>query len=109
MALAFANTKGPPPINGWIFGFVDITLDALYVAGGWAITATNVGFPTNGTLYHVLPSGVRSGYVLEWDHVNSKLKAYESSADNAALTEMTTDTTALEDVVVRCLVIGYGG
>lgn len=110
MALTFASKKGIPPFRGGlIFVLVDITLDASYVAGGWTITAANVGLPTNGTLCHILPSGVRSGYVLEWDQVNSKLKAYESSADNSALTEMTTDTTALNAVVVRCLVIGHGG
>lgn len=108
MALTFASLKGIPPFKGgWIFGLVDITLDNAYTAGGWAITAANVGLPTGGTLYCLIPSPSKGGYVLEWDQVNGKLQAFQEADGAGAMAEI--DAADLNGEVVRCLVIGYGG
>lgn len=104
MALTFGTTKriNIKDAGGWRFGIVDITLDGAYAAGGWEITAANLGI---STLYLLIPASARSGYVLEWDQVNGKLKAYQEADGATAMGEI--DAGDLDTVVVRCLYIGY--
>lgn len=101
MALAFSIYKAYQPVKGGLrSGLVDITLDTDYAANGWAIAGSDI---TEGlTLFNLQPGYCRGGYVLEWDHVNSKLLAYEAGADAAPLDECGNGEDGLADIVVRC-------
>ena len=103
MALAFANFKRmAPKKGGFRSGYVDITLDASYSSGGWAITAANLVL---STLHNLIPPGSKNGFVLEWDHVNGKLKAYQEADGASALGEI--DAADLSAAVVRCFYEGW--
>jgi len=107
MALAFSNQRYNPPRRGMRSGWVDVTLDGSYSAGGWAITAANLGL---GTIYCLIPPGaaVKSslGYPLLWNHSTGKLQAFQgSSASNVGHKEI--DSGDLSSVVVRCYYEGW--
>ena len=108
MAITFTNFKAiPPKKGGWRSGYVDITLDSSYSAGGWAITAANLKL---NTLHQLVPpsAGVASslGYPLRWDHATGKLQAFQgSAASNAGLKEI--DAGDLNGEVIRCYYEGW--
>lgn len=68
----------------------DITLDSSYAAGGEAVTAQQFGL---NVLDFVLPSPA-SGYIFEFDHTNSKLKAFNPRAAIASTLAVTTPALA---------------
>ena len=107
MALSFSIKTLPGMDGGWRHGFVDITLDASYSAGGWTITAANLNL---NTLYHLEPpaAGIGSslGYVLRWDHAAGKLLAFEGNASaGTGMQEM--DAGDLNGEVIRCRYMGW--
>ena len=103
MALAFANFKRmAPKKGGFRSGYVDITLDAVYPVGGWPVTAANFVL---STLHNLMMPGSRNGFVLEFDHVNSKIKAYQEADTAAAMKEI--DAADLTTVVVRAFYEGW--
>ena len=103
MALAFANFKRMPPVKGgWRMGFVDITFDASYTTGGWAVAASDLKL---GTIHVLVPPATRSGFVLEWDHVNAKINAYQEQDSAGAMKEI--DASDLSAVVARCWSMGW--
>lgn len=108
MALTFGNFKRMhPEIGGWRSGYVDITLDASYPAGGWPITAANLNL-TN--LYDLKPPAVGIGsslaYPLRWDHATGKLLAFEgNAAAGTGMQEM--DAADLSGEVIRCFYEGW--
>ena len=58
----------------------EVTFDDSYPTGGEPITAVSYGLSSIDVLL-AAPGG---GYVFEFDHANSKLKAYVGDNDNAA-------------------------
>lgn len=87
---------------------VDITLDNAYAAGGWALTAKDLGFGTNGIVYGVIPFSDGSGRILSWDRTANKLMVRDASgAANAATPEITT-LTQMSGVIVRVIAFGKG-
>jgi hypothetical protein len=106
MALTFSTKTMLPLDGGWRHGFVDITLDNSYSAGGWAIAASDLNL---GTLYHLeVPSaGVAGslGYPLRWDHATGKLLAFEEADGAAGLQEI--DAADLNGEVLRCRYWGW--
>lgn len=104
-ALTFAAVKRFKPHAGIKRGIIDITFDAVYAAGGWAITAANLGITGAGVILTLVPPAHKNGYHLEWDQVNSKLKAYQEQ-DTASLSKEI-DAGDLDTQVARCEYVGY--
>ena len=108
MALTFSGFKRKAPEKGgWRSGYVDITLDDSYAAGGWAITAANLNLTT---IYNIVPpaGGIGSSlaYVLRWDHATGKLLAFEGNASaGTGMQEM--DAADLDGEVIRCFYEGW--
>jgi len=107
MALTFTKRAKMPPLRGGMMMTVyDITFDT--AGPTWAVTAANVGLPTNGTLLAVIPAGgTPGGYGVWWDRANALLRAYEE-ADGAAAMGVA-DAGDLNGTIITCLCIGYGG
>lgn len=98
MALGFAS----PTLNDIDAAharLVDITLDNSYPTNGWAVTPANFGLTEIITIFPMNANG----YDIQWDGTASKLKVY-----SAAGTELVNASAALNNVVVRALVIGRG-
>ena len=107
MALSFSTVRKERPQWGIRSGIVDITFDNSYPTGGWAIAASDLGIEA---LYNLeIPGVTPGGYLLAWDRVNGKIKAfefdYDASADGAAK-ELAASSAALDGVTVRCRYIG---
>jgi len=86
---------------------VDVTLDANYALGGYAITPQNVGFGANGRiLFAILPE--ISGYSLEWVPGTQKLMVYRNGAGNTNNAEVPANTAGLNGLVARVIFLGYG-
>ena len=102
MALAFTFKRKAPQKGGFRSGYVDITLDANYSAGGWAISAADLVL---STLHNLMPPGSKNGFPLDWDHINSKLKAYQEADTAGALKEI--DAADLDTQVIRCFYEGW--
>lgn len=82
--------------NGLIV-VADIALDSSYPTGGESITTQKFGLTV---LDFVLPSPA-SGYVFEFDHVNSKLKAFTPTGSHTH--KFTTGSTAAADATSGAL------
>ena len=109
MALAFASQRGVEGkhLGPLKMGTVDITFDNSYPTGGEAVAASDLNL--NG-IHVLLPPTARSGVVLEWDHVNSKIKAYYADYDAGAdgvLIELPDTSSTLNAIVARCFYVGY--
>jgi hypothetical protein len=80
---------------------VDITFDDSYPEGGWEVAAADVGMDT--AIFAMAINGAVAGYPIEVqsDGDDVLIVAYEDFA-----TELTT-VDALEDKVLRCIVMGY--
>ncbi len=105
MALTFTAVKRFKPQSGIRRGIIDITLDAAYAAGGWAITAANLSIKGAGVILNLIVPAHKNGYHLEWDQVNSKIKAYQEQDTAAASKEI--DAGDLNTQVIRCEYVGY--
>ena len=88
---------------------VDVTLDASYPAGGYALTPQQLGLGLNGQIVFVDGNASKTGgWEVGWDYTNSKLQVFDSSgAVNGAMHEVAA-ATVLTGVVVRLLVKGIG-
>jgi len=88
MALAFSNVaqykvgykRGAQRVR-----ITDVTLDGSYVAGGWALAASDFGL--NTALNLVIPPAFKSGYAFEFDSANSKLKCYRGGNTGFSMTQ----------------------
>ena len=107
MALAFSATRLPIKryaTGGYRFHLVNITFDALYAAGGYAIAASDVGLARN--IAALLPGGV-AGFVPVWNAATGKLLIYVTgSGSGALLSEAGTNQANLTGLVCTALVIG---
>jgi hypothetical protein len=88
---------------------VDITLDGSYPAGGYPLTAQQLGLGTNGVILFVDGTGSKTGgWIVAWDYTNGKLQVFDGSgAANVAMHEVAA-ATVLTGVVARLLVWGKG-
>lgn len=87
------------------FVVMDLTMDAAYPAGGYPITPATFGL---SSIDFIDVQGVRQGVdashavAWEWDHVNSKLKAWKANGATATLGEVAnTDLSTASVLRVR--------
>lgn len=90
---------------------VDVTLDASYPAGGYALTPQQLGFGLNGSI--VLVTGATSktaGWSAGWDYTNGKLQIFDGSGAASSAEHEVAAATVLTGVVVRlhCKGVGQG-
>ncbi len=108
MALAYA-VAGRGALGDMWFKVVDITLDAAYAAGGYALSTLAVGLGANGTILAVIPLGARGGFLYEWNQTTNRLMVRDvSGAVGTATPEVANALAALNGIVVRCIVLGKG-
>lgn len=87
---------------------VDVTLDAAYAAGGYALSTQSLGLGSNGVIKHVV-GGVFGGFLVEWDFTNNKLKVRDASGlAGAASPEVPNNDANINGVVARLVVFGTG-
>ena len=79
-----------------------VTFDSSYATGGESLTPASLGFQT----FDYVGLTTSGGYVFEYDHANSKVKAYWPEADGAAMAEVAS-TTDLSAITCRIRAIGY--
>lgn len=88
---------------------VDVLLDNSYPTGGYALTAKQLGFGTNGVVYAVLGAFSKTaGWLVAWDYTNSKLQVFDSSGSASAASHEAASTTDVSAVTARLVVIGQG-
>jgi len=92
------------------YRIVDVTLDAAYAAGGYALSPQQMGFGSNGSILFVLISGGGAdGFLTEWDETNTRLKVRDSSGGvGAATPEVANALAGLNGVKVRVFALGVG-
>lgn len=105
MALTFTQNSKVVIVRGSALGGVQIksvkiTGDAAYAAGGYAITAANLGF-SNG-IVTVIPCGAMGStgaagtqLVPQWDSANSKIKLMKTIASGADVEAAAGDPSGL--------------
>ena len=107
MALSYSKVAANHPAMNLSLRILvwDVTLDASYAAGGWAIDVTSLGLTT---IFHVVATPV-DGYTFEWDPTNGKLKAlycdYDAVADGVKI-EIPNDHAGINTKVTRVIVFG---
>lgn len=81
-----------------------VTFDSSYATGGESLTPASLGFQT----FDFVSVTTSGGCVFEYDHTNSKVKAYWINAipDGAATAEVAS-TTDLSAFTCRIRAIGY--
>ena len=91
------------------FRVVDVTLDASYPAGGYPLTAAQLGFGSNGVVMMVDGGMTKTaGWTVAYDYTNAKLQVFDGSgAANVANHEVAA-ATVLTGIVARLLVFGKG-
>ena len=101
MAITVTTVARQPDTHRQVY---DITLDALYAAGGYAVTNAQWNTLVDPSAVYC-EFGSANGLVANWDTTNKKIKIFKSAGSAAALTEVTSAdiTTA---VVVRAIVFG---
>jgi hypothetical protein len=108
MALAYA-VRRRGQAGDFQIRLVDITLDAAYAAGGYALSSQQMGLGSNGTVLAVIPIGARGGFFGDWNQTTGLLMIRDASGvAGAASPEVGNANAAINGVVVRCLVIGVG-
>lgn len=100
MAIAYKTVRALPDVYKAI---IDITLDASYASGGYALSNSSLGMLAKPDM---LDFEVRTGdgFVPRWDQANNKLKMFKVGAAGALTECVNTDLTA--SVVVRAEVTG---
>jgi hypothetical protein len=87
---------------------VDITFDAAYAAGGYALDPLQCGFGKNGTILHV-DVGVAGGFFPEYIPSTGRLAVRDASgAAGAASPEVANNAAGISGVVCRCKILGKG-
>jgi hypothetical protein len=108
MALAY-SIKGRGSSGDMFERVVDITFDNAYPSpGGWSVDPKGCGFGVNGQILFVDMPAAKIGYILEYDAVNNKIKAYQNGAGNSANVELVNNSAVLNAVVARALIMGKG-
>lgn len=107
MALAY-SIKGRGAFGDMWARVIDLTFDNSYPTGGWPLSLTGLGLGASGTILFVDLSAAKIGYILEYDQVNQKIKAYQNGAGNAPNAELANASAVLNGVVARALVLGKG-
>lgn len=99
--VAVVQELGPDGPN--VAKIVTVTMDSSYATGGEAVTAADCGL-SRIVQFALEPN---AGYVPEYDHANSKVKAFwvDTTVDGAAMAEVVA-TTNLATVVFRGKVVG---
>jgi hypothetical protein len=88
---------------------VDVTLDNSYPAGGYPLTAQQLGFGLNGQIIFVdAPTSKTGGWEAGWDYTNGKLQVFDSSGAASSAMHEVAAATVLTGVVVRMLCRGIG-
>jgi len=88
---------------------VDTTFDNAYPSpGGWPVDPKGLGFGQNGTVMFIDTPSSKIGYILEFDAVNQKIKAYQNGAGNSPNTELANNSAVLNGIVARMMVLGKG-
>lgn len=90
------------------FRVVDVTLDNAYPAGGWPITAQQLGFGTNGVVYGLTLQGDTGGFAVTYNPTTKKLMVRDASGAVNTLTPEITTATLMNGVVARVLAWGIG-
>jgi hypothetical protein len=93
-----APQKGALKMN-----MVDLTCDASYPAGGYPLTATNLGLTSLITVI-VLSQGL-GGVCWMWDNTTNKLKGWKGAATSIPFTEIANSDISVA-TIVRLLAIG---
>lgn len=83
MALSYNVVRKNPVANRVV---VDITADAAYPAGGWALSNASMGVLSTPDAVNCEVKTAQ-GFLPEWDAVNNKLKMWKSAAGATAFTE----------------------
>jgi len=108
MALGY-SIKGRGSVGDMWMKVVDITFDNAYPSpGGWSLSPAALGIGAGGTIVFVDLSAAKIGYILEYDQVNQKIKAYQNGAGNSPNTELANNSAVLNAVVARAMVLGKG-
>lgn len=91
------------------FRVVDILLDGSYPAGGYPLTAKDLGLGTNGVIFAVYGTVSKTaGWLVGWDYTNNKLQVFDGSgAANVAMHEVAA-ATVLTGIIARLIVFGQG-
>jgi hypothetical protein len=88
---------------------VDITFDASYAGGGYALDARQCGFAVNGQILMATTGGTSGGFFLELSPATGKLIVRDASgAAGAVSPEVPANAAALNGVVGRVLLFGKG-
>ena len=98
--VAVVQELGPDGPN--VAKIVTVTMDNSYATGGESVTAANLGL-SRVVQFSLEPN---AGYVPEYDHANSKVKAYWTGAATSAVLAEVTAATDLSAVVFRGKVVG---
>lgn len=113
MALAFSNSSllSPgPTTRGHRVVMSEITYDASYAAGGYALTAANFGLKNIKKIYCGAVAAVGaagSGFLQSWDKTNSKMKVYKTGAVvSTPFAEAGANEATLSALVGQVLVVG---
>lgn len=106
MALTFTDVKriNIQKAGGIRFAVIDVTFDASYVTGGWAVLPSDLKL-TN--IYGMIPLGpavAAAGANYGFDPINNKLLAFKSAAAGSLMQEIAAGD--LSTRVVRFFVIG---
>jgi len=107
MALTVTRVSGPTAAPGGWRNVWSVAADNSYPTGGWALAKSTLGYAaTNDPEFNVQAEN-SAGYVLEYDHTNSKLKAYRQTAATGALAEVP-NTTDLSSAITAARVAAVG-
>lgn len=88
---------------------VDVTLDANYPAGGYALTPQQLGFGANGQIMFMDANYSKTGgWETAWDYTNGKLQVFDSSGAAGAPSTQVAGGTVLTGVVARVMAWGKG-
>jgi hypothetical protein len=88
---------------------VDVTLDSSYPAGGYPLTAQQLGLGVNGVVMFVDAAMSKSGgWIVAWDYTNGKLQVFDGSGAANAVAHEVIATTVLTGIVARIMVWGKG-
>lgn len=108
MALGY-NIVGRGAVGDMWLKIVDLTFDASYAAGGYALSAKSLGLGTNGVILAVIPVGSRGGFFADYNQGTGALMVRDASGTaGAASPEVPNNAAAISGVVQRCLVLGKG-
>jgi hypothetical protein len=110
MALTFSVIDAEPGTQkgGRRFHVVDITTDNAYAAGGYALTAANLGFDQR--IIHVAPAGaaLAAGFIPVFVRATGKLMYQKTGAGlSGPLAEAGANEATLNGVITTVYAIGY--